>query len=75
MDATGRDCHESAGLLGGESPEFICRHEMMAKGKRGRRTHAEACRWPKVAGVEERNKRDSKEVKAGQKRTRLYWTS
>jgi hypothetical protein len=30
MDATGRDCHESAGLLGGESPEFIHRHKIMA---------------------------------------------
>jgi hypothetical protein len=29
MDAPGRDCHESARLLEGESPEFMCRYEMI----------------------------------------------
>ena len=29
MDAPGRDCHESAGLLGGERPEFMRRYEMI----------------------------------------------
>jgi hypothetical protein len=32
MDATGRDCHESAGLLEGESPEFMRRYERIVRG-------------------------------------------
>jgi hypothetical protein len=32
MDAPGCDCHESAGLLEGESPESMRRYEMIVKG-------------------------------------------